>query len=223
MSLSQSLHALQSQLCSVARQSPSVAKKIHAQIIKGGLNRHEPIPNTLLDAYGKCGLIEDALQLFDALPRRDPVAWASLLTACNLANRPHRALSISLSLLTTGMHPDHFVFASLVKACTNLGALHVKQGKQVHARFLLSPFSDDDVVKSSLVDMYAKFGLPDYGRAVFDSISSLNSISWTAMISGYARSGRKFEAFQLFRQTSLRSLLRRMDIVSCLMLVAYAF
>ena len=95
MSLAQSL---QSQLCSAARQSPLLAKKLHAQIIKAGLNQHEPIPNTLLNAYGKCGLIQDALQLFDALPRRDPVAWASLLTACNLSNRPHRALSISRSL-----------------------------------------------------------------------------------------------------------------------------
>ncbi|XP_047176809.1 pentatricopeptide repeat-containing protein At4g14050, mitochondrial [Vigna umbellata] len=211
MSVAEFLH---SQLCSVARQSPCLAKKIHGQIIKAGLNQHEPIPNTLLDAYGKCGLVEDAIQLFDALPRRNPVAWASLLTACNLANRPRRALSISRSLLAAGLHPDHFVFASLVKACSNLGCLHVKQGKQVHVRFFLSPFSDDDVVKSSLVDMYAKFGLPDYGRAVFDSISSLNSISWTAMISGYARSGRKLEAFQLFRQTPYRNLFAWTALIS---------
>ncbi|XP_061369167.1 pentatricopeptide repeat-containing protein At4g14050, mitochondrial [Gastrolobium bilobum] len=209
-------HALQSQLSSVARHShnPSVAKKLHALIIKCGLNRHEPFPNTLVDAYGKCGLIQDALQVFDALPHLDPVAWASVLTACNLANLPHRALSISRSVLNTELQPDHFVFASLVKACANLGALHVKQGKQVHARFLLSPFSDDDVVKSSLVDMYAKFGLPHYGRSVFDSISSLSSISWTAMISGYARRGRKFEAFQLFRQTPYRNLFAWTALIS---------
>ncbi|KAK7387606.1 hypothetical protein VNO78_28522 [Psophocarpus tetragonolobus] len=205
---------VQSQLCSAARQSPFLAKKLHAQIIKAGLNRFQPIPNTLLDSYGKCGLIEDALQLFDALPQRDPVAWATLLTACNLSNRPHHALSISRSLLSSGFHPDHFVFASLVKACANLGALHVKLGKQVHARFFLSPFSHDDVVKSSLVDMYAKFGLPDYGRAVFYSISSLNSISWTAMISGYARSGQKFEAFQLFSQTPYRNLFAWTALIS---------
>lgn len=87
-----------------------------------------------------------------------------------------------------------------------MGSFHIKQGKQLHARFLLSPFSDDDVVKSSLVDMYAKFELPDYGRAVFDSIYSLNSICWTAMISGYARSGRKAEAFRMFRQSPFRNL-----------------
>ncbi|KAK7300166.1 hypothetical protein RJT34_11003 [Clitoria ternatea] len=137
-----------------------------------------------------------------------------VLTACNLANLPQPALSISRSLLRTGFHPDHFVFSSFVKACASLGPLHVKQGKQVYAWFLLSPFSDDDVVKSSLVDMYAKLGLPHYRRAVFDSISSLNSISWTAMISGYARSGRKFEAFQLFRETPYRNLFAWTALIS---------
>ncbi|XP_027334090.1 pentatricopeptide repeat-containing protein At4g14050, mitochondrial-like [Abrus precatorius] len=214
MSFSSSVHALQSQLCSTARRSPLLAKKLHAKIIKAGINRHEPFPKTLLDAYGKCGLIQDALQVFDTLPRPDVVAWASLLTACNLSNLPHRSLSISRSILNTGLFPDHFVFSSIVKACANLGALHVKQGKQVHARFFLSPFSHDDVVKSSLVDMYAKFGLSHYGRAVFDSISSPNSISWTAMISGYARSGKKFEAFRLFRQTPYRNLFAWTALIS---------
>ncbi|XP_057433703.1 pentatricopeptide repeat-containing protein At4g14050, mitochondrial [Lotus japonicus] len=214
MSLSRHAYALKSQLSSVARQSPFLTKKLHAQIIKSGLSQHEPFPNTLLDAYGKCGLLQDALQLFDTLPHRDLVSWASVLSACNLANLPHRALSISRSLLHQGFQPDHFVFSTLIKACANMGPLHVNQGKQVHAHFLLSPYANDDVVKSTLVDMYAKFGLPDYGRAVFDSISSLNSISWTAMISGYARSGRRSEALRLFRESPYKNLFAWTALIS---------
>lgn len=193
MPLSHYLHQLQQ---STTRHTPSLAKKLHAQIFKAGLHLCDPLPNTLLDAYGKCGLIQHALQLFDELPRRDLISWATLLTACNLSNNPHKALSVSISILNYDkLQPDHFVFASLVKACANSGA--IRQGRQVHARFLLSPFWEDDVVKSSLIDMYAKCGFPDNARAVFDSISSLNPISWTAMISGYARSGRKSDAFEL--------------------------
>ncbi|KAK2443232.1 pentatricopeptide repeat-containing protein, mitochondrial [Trifolium repens] len=206
--LSPNALALKSQLFSLAQKTknPFIAKKLHAQIIKSGINKHHPFPKTLIDAYGKCGLLQDALKLFDALPQRDHVAWATILTACNLSNLPHKAFSISLPILQQGMQPDHFVFSSLIKACANLGSVHIKQGKQLHARFLLSPYSQDDVVKSSLVDMYAKFELPDYGRAVFDSISELSSVSWTAMISGYARSGRKVEALRLFRQSPFKNL-----------------
>lgn len=96
-----------------------------------------------------------------------------------------------------GLRPDNFIFASLVKACAGLS--YVKLGRQVHAQFLLSNFSHDDVAKSSLVDMYAKCGLPDQARLVFDTIGSKNLVSWTALISGYARSGRKSEAVEMFK------------------------
>ncbi|CAK9149130.1 unnamed protein product [Ilex paraguariensis] len=134
--------------------------------------------------------------MFGEIPHRDPVSWASILTAHNQANFPHRSLSMFPDMLALdGLQPDHFVIATLVKACANLGALRI--GKQVHALFVLSPFSDDDIVKSSLVDMYTKCGSVDTARLVFDSISWKNSVSWTAIISGYARCGRKNEAIEL--------------------------
>ncbi|KAK4266604.1 hypothetical protein QN277_027497 [Acacia crassicarpa] len=203
---------LQLQLSS-KRLNPSLAKKLHAQILKSGLLICEPLPNTLLDAYGKCGLVQNALQLFEEMPHRDCVSWASLLTACNLFNHPQKALSVSWSVLKDDkLQPDHFVFASLVKACANLGA--VRQGKQVHARFLLSPFWEDNVVKSSLVDMYAKCELPDRARSVFDSISSLNLVSWTAMIYGYARNGRQSDAIELFHRVPHKNLFTWTALIS---------
>ena len=62
--------------------------------------------------------------------------------------------------------------------------------------------------------MYAKFGLPRYGRAVFDSISSFNKASWTAMISGYARNGLKSEALKLFREVPNRDLFAWTALIS---------
>lgn len=200
MLISHFLHQLK--LCA-RNQTPSAARKLHGQLIKTGLGG--PLPNTLVDAYGKCGLLHDALHLFDEIPHRDHVSWASILTAHNQANLPERTLSLFPVMFTVdGLQPDHFVFASLVKACACLGA--IRQGKQVHGRYLLSPFCEDDVVKSSLVDMYAKCGLPDDAYAVFCSISLRNSVSWTAMISGYARSGRKSDAIEMFRRAPVKNL-----------------
>lgn len=151
--------------------------------------------------------------MFDELPHRDLVSWASILTAYNQANLSHITLSTFPIIFTLdGLQPDHFVFASLVKACTNLRV--IKQGKQVHARFVVSPFGDDDVVKSSLVDMYAKCGLPDNARLVFDLITWKNSVSWTAMISGYARTGRKSDAIELFQRMPVKNLLTWTALIS---------
>ncbi|KAL6556291.1 hypothetical protein OROGR_005579 [Orobanche gracilis] len=58
-----------------------------------------------------------------------------------------------------GPQPDHFIFPSLVKACASLTAL--KPGLQLHTQFVVSLYSNDDVVKSPQVDFYSKCGLPD--------------------------------------------------------------
>ncbi|XP_042509181.1 pentatricopeptide repeat-containing protein At4g14050, mitochondrial-like, partial [Macadamia integrifolia] len=188
-------------------------KKFHAQIIKTGLEQWEPLPNNLIDMYGKCAILEAAFHLFDELPQRDPVSWASILTAYNKANLPHRTLSIFRNMFAFDqLQPDNFVFATVVKACGSLGA--VKQGKQVHARFVLSQFADDDVVKSSLVDMYSKCGLLDDACWVFDSISWKNSVCWTAMISGYARNGWTLEAVKLLQRMPMKDLFSWTALIS---------
>ncbi|KAL5542770.1 hypothetical protein UlMin_010480 [Ulmus minor] len=210
MLISQYLHQLQ--LCA-RRKAPFTAKKLHAQLIKTGIELHGPLPNTLLNIYGKCGLLQDAHHLFDQMPHRDPVSWASILTAHNHANLPRTTLSMfPRMIMVDGLEPDHFVFASLVNACACLG--DVRLGKQVQARFLLSPFVEDDVVKSSLVDMYAKCGLPDDAYAVFCSISMRSSVAWTAMISGFARSGRKSDAIGLFQRTPFKNLFAWTALIS---------
>lgn len=206
-------HYLQQLKLCARRRTSSTIKKLHAQLIKSGIDSWEPLPNTLLDVYGKCGLLKHALQRFDEMPQRDHVSWASILTAHNQANLPHRTLSMFITMFVVdGLQPDHFVFASLVKACASLG--NVRLGKQVQGRFIVSSFGHDDVVKSSLVDMYAKCGFPDDAYAVFCSISLKNSASWTAMISGYARSGRKTDAVGLFERTPFRNLFSWTALIS---------
>ncbi|XP_062109236.1 pentatricopeptide repeat-containing protein At4g14050, mitochondrial [Humulus lupulus] len=204
------LHQLK--LCAKSR-TPSTVKKLHAQLIKSGIDSWEPLPNTLLDVYGKCTLVKDALQVFDQMPQRDHVSWASVLTAHNQANLPIRTISMFITMSAVdGLQPDHFVFASIVKACACLN--DVRLGKQVHGRFMLSAYCRDDVVKSSLVDMYAKCGLVGDAYAVFCSISLKNSASWTAMISGYARSGQKEDAVRLFERMPFRNLFTWTALIS---------
>ncbi|XP_057757574.1 pentatricopeptide repeat-containing protein At4g14050, mitochondrial [Arachis stenosperma] len=201
---------------SQARYKPSLAQALHGQLMKWGLHDRHPYSASLIDSYAKSRLPHDAVRLFLSLPLPpNPVAWSSALSACNLSSHPRLSLSLSLPILRSHPTlPDHFVFATLFNSFASLAPLHLSLAKQLHARFLFSPFSQDDVVKSSLVDMYSKFSLPLYARAVFDSISSFNKASWTAMISGYARNGFKNEALKLFREAPKRDLFAWTALIS---------
>ncbi|XP_020872047.1 pentatricopeptide repeat-containing protein At4g14050, mitochondrial isoform X2 [Arabidopsis lyrata subsp. lyrata] len=135
--------------------------------------------------------------------------WPTLLSM-SMANAALLLMlsSCSTKCLTETTSPGPRFSQLLIKrislACANLGS--IKLGKQVHCHFIVSEYSNDDVVKSSLVDMYAKCRLLDCAKAVFDSIRVKNTISWTAMVSGYAKSGRKEEALELFRRLPVKNL-----------------
>ncbi|XP_019086711.1 PREDICTED: pentatricopeptide repeat-containing protein At4g14050, mitochondrial-like isoform X2 [Camelina sativa] len=135
--------------------------------------------------------------------------WPTLLSM----STENAALLIMLSSCSTkcltettspGLQFSQLLIKRISLACANLGSIEL--GKQVHCHFIVSEYSNDDVVKSSLVDMYAKCGLVDSAKAVFDSIRVKNTISWTAMVSGYAKSGRKEEALKLFRELPVKNL-----------------
>ncbi|KAD0494653.1 hypothetical protein E3N88_44178 [Mikania micrantha] len=206
-------HLLQSLRLCATGGNPFSGKALHARILKIGLDQHGPLPNTLIYMYAKRGLLKDALQVFDDMRQRDLVSWASILTAYNRANLPNRSISIFPDMFgRDSLQPDHFVFASLVNSCAALNALQI--GRQVHAQFVLSEFSSDDITKSSLVDMYAKCGSLDDARAVFDTICTKNSVSWTAIISGYAKAGRKSESVKLLRDMKVQDLFSWTALIS---------
>ncbi|XP_077251597.1 pentatricopeptide repeat (PPR) superfamily protein [Tasmannia lanceolata] len=206
-------HLLALLQASAKHQNPSHGKQLHAQIIKSGFQKSAPLPNNLIHMYGKCKLLRDALQLFDEMPQRDAVSWASILTAHTETNQAHKTLAIFPNMISLDqIQPDNYIFATLVKACTNSTA--IKQGRQVHARFECSPFSEDDVVKSALVDLYSKCRSPDDARRVFDSITQRNSVCWTAMVSGYARNGRSSNAMELFRVMPVKDLFSWTALIS---------
>ncbi|BAS94055.1 Os05g0418500 [Oryza sativa Japonica Group] len=115
-------------------------------------------------------------------------------------------------LSADALRPDHFVIASVASVSARLRSLRL--GRQLHEHFVVSPYSGDDVVKSSLVDMYCKCGFPDDARKVFDSMGAKNSVVWTALVSGYASNGRGEEALQLFRSMPGRNLFAWTALIS---------
>ncbi|XP_047051139.1 putative pentatricopeptide repeat-containing protein At3g08820 [Lolium rigidum] len=110
-----------------------------------------------------------------------------------------RALSSSgLHLHALALHslfpdPPHLTLPFALKSASRLpNPLPV--GEQLHARSLKLPSHSNPHVLTSLLSLYAKCGLLDHARQVFDEMRCPSTVSWTALIAAYMNAGRDREA-----------------------------
>lgn len=80
---------------------------------------------------------------------------------------------------------DLLDFATLLKSCAKQKDL--RAGGIIHAEIARRGLLEKDIFAgSSLVSMYAKCGAFAIAQEVFDELPIRNSISWNALITGYA-------------------------------------
>ncbi|KAI4365494.1 hypothetical protein MLD38_021474 [Melastoma candidum] len=174
-------------------------QSLHAQIEKSKFQGDVFLSNLLLPAYGRCHRIKDARKVFDGMPVKSLVSWSALTSIY----AQHGLYDESLRLLMEfnqgeGARPTEYILASVAHACARMGDL--SQGTQVHCVVIKSGFDGDVFVGTSLVDFYAKIGLVDDARLVFDGLLEKSEVTWTTMISGSVRNGMSESAVQLLEQ-----------------------
>eukprot|EP01018_Ginkgo_biloba_P004002 Gb_27891 [translate_table: standard] len=96
------------------------------------------------------------------------------------------------------MQLDSHTFASLLEACASMKAL--TEGKQIHARMLITGIRDEVFLGAKLVNMYVNCGNLADARLVFQKLPIRSMFSWNAMIGGYARHGHCEETLALYYQ-----------------------
>eukprot|EP01018_Ginkgo_biloba_P010718 Gb_14382 [translate_table: standard] len=191
------------QACS-NRKALREGKQVHGHLLQSEIEQNVFLGTKLVIMYTNCGSLVDACQVFDKMSQRNVFSWTAMIAGHASHGHCEEALVLLYQMQRTGVAPDKFIFPSVLKACASLGAL--KKGKEIHAYIIKSEFERDVFVESALVDMYAKCRCLDDGRQVFDKMCRRNSVSWSAMISGYAHNGFCNEAMNLFHEMQFTGL-----------------
>ncbi|KDP41265.1 hypothetical protein JCGZ_15672 [Jatropha curcas] len=188
-------------------------RKIHCQVVKVG-DPDSFVLTGLVDMYAKCGEIESSRHVFDENLDRNVVSWTSMIAGYVQNDCPAEGLTLFNRMREGFVGGNQFTLGSLVTACTKLGALH--QGKWVHGFAIKSGVELNSYLVTALLDMYVKCGVIKDARSVFDELSSVDLVSWTAMIVGYTQSGLFHEALKLFMDEKFDALPNDVTIVTVL-------
>lgn len=190
--------------------------RIHASVIKRGLDSSIPVATVLIGFYSSQFESESARRLFDEIPTKDLILWGAMVSAYCKRGRFSDAIGVFAEMQCSDISPNTVTLLSVLPACANLRAL--LHGKQIHGFAIRRMFHAQTSIQNSIMDMYAKCASLDAAAYVFDQIKEKDAISWKSIIFGCVDNRRLREALVLFHrmrasniepdETTLRNLVR---------------
>ncbi|XWS14294.1 hypothetical protein CRYUN_Cryun36dG0110100 [Craigia yunnanensis] len=153
---------------------------------------------TLISGYAQLGLVHGAFEIFELMPERNSVSWNAMIAAYVQSNRFHEAFALFNRMRVEKVVLDKFVAASMLSACTGLGAL--EQGKWIHGYIQNSGIELDAKLATTIIDMYCKCGCLEKAYETFKGLTCKGISSWNCMIGGFAMHGKGGAAIALFKE-----------------------
>ncbi|KAG8632774.1 putative pentatricopeptide repeat-containing protein At5g52630 isoform X2 [Manihot esculenta] len=188
----------------IDKDSVSETQIIHAHMIKTGISEELFLMTFLVNVYAKSGDMGSAQKVFDNLPRRNVVAWTSLMTGYVQNSQPDVAILVFQDMLESGAFPSNFTLGIALNACTSFNS--VKLGKQLHAYIIKYKIDYDPSIGNALCSLYSKFGSLESAVNVFQGIGEKNVISWTAVISACGENGEAAMGLGFFNKMLLEEI-----------------
>ncbi|KAH6555632.1 hypothetical protein KP509_1Z239000 [Ceratopteris richardii] len=178
----------------------SVSKGRQVHVLIGGVEELQPdamMGNALLSMYGKCGKLEDVLEVFGTFGTLDTTSWNAMINALGQCGDINSAVRQFEAMQTEGVMPDKFTFAGLLYAYGSKQAL--REGIFLHARIVVSAFHNEIIVLNALISLYGKCGDIEGARNSFNRIAKPDSVSLNALIGACLRCGQCGEALLLYQ------------------------
>ncbi|XP_022767089.1 pentatricopeptide repeat-containing protein At4g33170-like [Durio zibethinus] len=97
--------------------------QLHAQVIKFNFDGNPFVSSVLVDMYGKCGLVDDSIWIFDEIENATEIAWNSMLSVFAQHGLGKDAIEFFNRMKNVGVEPNAITFVSLLRGCSHSGLL----------------------------------------------------------------------------------------------------
>jgi pentatricopeptide repeat protein len=151
----------------------------------------------LIDMYGKCGRLDEALAEFERMQQRTAATYDALMSAYGQSELAADALRLFERMMSEGVAPSEHTFATLFSVCARTCDLTV--GERVHAAYRASGM-ESTVASTALIDMYGKCGRLDEALIEFERMPERDAVTYGAVFDALGSNGRATDALALFRR-----------------------
>ncbi|XP_010550211.1 PREDICTED: putative pentatricopeptide repeat-containing protein At2g01510 [Tarenaya hassleriana] len=154
--------------------------------------------NLMISGYVKLGDLSTARALFDTLVDRSAVSWTILIGGYVQKDQFKTAFELLRQMCRHCTPPDDVTFATLLSGCNDPSS--AKLLPQVHASVVKLGCDSFLSVCNSLVDSYSKIGRLDLACSLFEEMPKKDSVTFNALMTGYAKEGLNEHAIRLFME-----------------------
>ncbi|PON91716.1 Tetratricopeptide-like helical domain containing protein [Trema orientale] len=175
-----------------------LGSQIHGFVIKFGYLTDVKIGTALVDMYAKCGDLQSSKRVFNGLSNKTTASFNAILVGFmeSFEDDEEDPMVLFNQLRFGGIRPDFITFSRLLSL--SAGQASLLRGKNLHAYTIKTGYEADLTVSNAVITMYAKCGSIKEAHKTFSSMKNHDSVSWNAIICGYALHGHGRRAVSLF-------------------------
>lgn len=160
----------------------NLGEEVHSQAVKAGLLSHVPLGNALINMYSKCGSIDGAHQVFDAMIVRDLITWNAMIGGYAQHGYAREALDLFERMMKESVRPNAVTFVGVLSACSRAGL--VTEGRL----FFTSLLQDYGILPTMelngcMVDLLGRAGHLDEAEQFINSMSmEATATVWSSLL-----------------------------------------
>ncbi|KAL2501473.1 Pentatricopeptide repeat-containing protein [Forsythia ovata] len=175
-----------------------LGEQLHCLIIKWGFSSELFVCNALVTLYSRFGNLTSAELIFSEMQCKDKVSYNTLISGLAMHGSSQKSLHLFEKMQSESLKPDSVTVASLLGACTSMGAFH--KGTQLHSYAIKAGMCFDIIIEGSLLDLYVKCSDVKTAHEFFLSTQMDNVVLWNVMLVAYGQMGDLHESFHIFSQ-----------------------
>uniref|UniRef100_A0A0E0LAY7 Pentacotripeptide-repeat region of PRORP domain-containing protein n=1 Tax=Oryza punctata TaxID=4537 RepID=A0A0E0LAY7_ORYPU len=173
-----------------------VGKSIHAYAVRSRLELNESVMNSLLAMYADCRQLSTCCKLFHKMEVRTLISWNTIISGFAENGDSVACLRFFCQMRLADMQFDLVTLIALISSLSAIEDIIV--GESVHSLAIRSGCNLDVSVANALITMYTNLGNIQAGEKLFDSLFSVNTISYNALMTGYRKNDLFGEILPLF-------------------------
>ncbi|KAM7259980.1 hypothetical protein ACFE04_015721 [Oxalis oulophora] len=193
-----------------------VGKVVHGSMVRSGVDlSNVVVGNSLINMYGKVGLVGYSFHVFAAMNELDTISWNSLISAFRMGGHGELGLRMFSLMRSMGYSHDAYTLSAIMSVCSDLCSLD--KGKKIFALSIKEGFLFNTIFSSAAIHLFSKCNRLEDSVRLFVELDLFDSALCNSMISSYTLHGLGEDVVRLFK-LMLRKYIRPTEVtLSCVL------